>query len=191
MKSVKRVFTDFLDNSTIHGLQYISMEKKFLIKMIWAALVSVSFYIATALIRSSIIAWESPISTNIETLPISEVMLPKVTICPPKGSNTLLNYDIIMAQNKTFSEDSRINAAIAIRNPIVTLEEIKDMFRGCLKFSYHTEPCSNNPLSSKKACRSEINSCNKSSNANLTGSFECQAFPSASTVNYRGRSTQQ
>ena len=66
MKSVKRGFTDFLDNSTIHGLQYISMEKKFLIKMIWAALVSVSFYIATALIRSSIIAWdESPISTNI------------------------------------------------------------------------------------------------------------------------------
>ena len=46
-------------------------------------------------------------------------MFPKVTICPPKGSNTLLNYDIIMAQNKTFSEDSRINAAIAIRNPIM------------------------------------------------------------------------
>ena len=105
MKSVERGFTDFLDNSTIHGLQYISMEKKFF----WAALVSVSFYIATALIRSSIIAWdESPISTNIETLPISEVMFPKVTICPPEGSNTLLNYDIMMAQNKTFSEDSRI-----------------------------------------------------------------------------------
>ena len=116
MKSIKRVFTDFLDNSTIHGLQYISMEKKFLIKMIWAALVSVSFYVATTLIRDSIIAWdESPISTNIETLPISEVMFPKVTICPPEGSNTLLNYDIMMAQNKTFSEDSRINAVIAIK----------------------------------------------------------------------------
>ena len=132
MKSIKRVFTDFLDNSTIQGLQYVSMEKKFLIKMI--------LYIATTLIRCSIIAWEeSPISTNIETLPISEVVFPKVT-------NTLLNYDIMMAQNKTVSEDSRIHATFAIRNPVMTLEEIKDMFRGCLTFSYHTEHCSNNPL---------------------------------------------
>ena len=185
MKSIKRVFTDFLDNSTIHGLQYISMEKKFLIKMIWAALVSVSFYVATTLIRDSIIAWdESPISTNIETLPISEVMFPVVTICPPEGSNSLLNYDIMMVQNKTFSEDSRINAAIAIRNPAMPLEEIKDMFRGCQKFSYHTEYCSNNPEASEKACTSEINLCNKSFNANLTGSFECKAFPTANTVNY-------
>ena len=137
MKSIKRVFTDFLDNSTIQGLQYVSMEKKFLIKMI--------LYIATTLIRCSIIAWEeSPISTNIETLPISEVVFPKVT-------NTLLNYDIMMAQNKTVSEDSRIHAAFAIRNPVMTLEEIKDMFRGCLTFSYHTGHCSNNPLASQNS----------------------------------------
>ena len=119
MKSIKRVFIDFLDNSTIHGLQYISMEKKLLIKMIWTVLVSVSFYIAITLIRDSIIAWdESPISTNIETLPISEVMFPKVTICPPEGSNTGLNYDIMMAQNKTLSQDDRIKAVIAIRKRI-------------------------------------------------------------------------
>ena len=125
---MKKVFIDFLDNSTIHGLQYISMEKKLLIKMIWTVLVTVSFYIAITLIRDSIIAWdESPISTNIETLPISEVMFPKVTICPPEGSNTALNYDIMMAQNKTFNQDSRIGAAIKIRNPVMVLEEIKDI----------------------------------------------------------------
>ena len=125
---MKRVLTDFLVNSSIHGLQYISMEKKLLIKMIWTVLVTMCFYIAITLIRDSIIAWdESPISTNIETLPISEVMFPEVTICPPEGSNTGLNYHNMMAQNRTLSQDDRIKAAVAIRkiNPIIEYNKVR------------------------------------------------------------------
>ena len=58
-------------------------------------------YIAITLIRDSIVAWnESPITTNVETLPISEVVFPKVTICPPEGSNTALNYDTMMTDDQ-------------------------------------------------------------------------------------------
>ena len=39
--------------------------------------------------------------TTIETLPISEMRFPKVTVCPPKNSFTDLNYDIILADNLT------------------------------------------------------------------------------------------
>ena len=33
-----------------------------------------------------------PITTTIETLPISEVRFPKITVCPPKNTFTNLNY---------------------------------------------------------------------------------------------------
>ena len=40
---------------------------------------------------------KNQISTTLETLPISEVRFPKVTVCPPRNSFTNLNYDLLMA----------------------------------------------------------------------------------------------
>ena len=45
--------------------------------------------------------------TNIETLPISKLQFPKVTVCPPKDTFTNLNYDIEMLGDKKIDADKR------------------------------------------------------------------------------------
>ena len=101
------VLKDFLENSTIHGLVYISTTKG-LSRLFWALVVFTGFSGAGILIYQSFQSWaESPISTTIETLPISEITFPKVTVCPPKNSFTNLNYDINKADSMNFDNATR------------------------------------------------------------------------------------
>ena len=66
------------------------------------------FSTAFFLINSSYVDWQaSPIATSISTHPISELDFPTVTVCPPKGSNTVLNYDLLTAVNKTFDDETK------------------------------------------------------------------------------------
>lgn len=91
----------FLDSSSIHGLSNISTSKKYW-RLFWIMVVTFGFCTAGFLIYKSFQSWEeSPIKTTIETLPISEMIFPKVTVCPPKNSFTDLNYDVILADNLT------------------------------------------------------------------------------------------
>ena len=86
------VFKDFLENSTIHGLVYISTAKSFVAKSLWVIIVALGFGSAVYLIANSYAEWnESPVSTVVSTRPISDLEFPDVTVCPPKGSNTVLN----------------------------------------------------------------------------------------------------
>ena len=60
------------------------------------------------LIFTSFNNWEqNPISTTIETLPISHITFPNVTVCPPKNLFLNLNYDISKAENITIDEENR------------------------------------------------------------------------------------
>ena len=60
------------------------------------------------MITNSYMAWqESPITTTIMTHPLDDLHLPSVAICPPKGSNTALNYDLLQAGNISFNEKAR------------------------------------------------------------------------------------
>ena len=89
----------FLESSTIHGLTYISTTRKFA-RIFWIIIVIAGFSSAFYLINSSFNSWdESPIKTTIETMAISDITLPKVTVCPPKNTFTDLNYDLMMAEN--------------------------------------------------------------------------------------------
>ena len=84
------VVRTFLESSTIHGVGYISSTRKNS-RLFWIFVVILGFTGAGLLIRSSFTSWsESPIKTTIETLPISEITLPKVTVCPPKNTFTNL-----------------------------------------------------------------------------------------------------
>ena len=97
----------FLDSSTIHGLAYISSTRKF-IRVIWVLVVIAGFTGAGYMIYQSFKAWEeSPVTTAVETLPITEITLPKVTVCPPKNTLTNLNYDLMMLENMTLDNDTR------------------------------------------------------------------------------------
>ena len=99
--------TTFLESSTIHGLTYISSTRKYA-RVFWIIVVITGFVGASFLIKESFDSWsESPVKTTIETLPISEVKLPKVTVCPPKNTFTDLNYDLMMTENVTLTEEKR------------------------------------------------------------------------------------
>ena len=100
-------FKNFLEFSTIHGLTYISTTRT-LVRLFWIVVVILGFSTASLLIYQSFQAWEeSPVSTTIETLPISKITFPKVTVCPPKQTYTDLNYDLMMLQNTTLDNDTR------------------------------------------------------------------------------------
>ena len=97
----------FLELSTIHGLFYISTTRKYA-RAFWIFVVLAGFTGAGFMIHTSFQSWaESPIKTTIETLPISEIKLPKVTVCPPKNTYTDLNHDLMLADNFTLTEEMR------------------------------------------------------------------------------------
>ena len=100
-------FKEFLESSTIHGLVYISTTKR-LVRLIWSSVVIGCFIGAGALIHQSFSSWAtSQISTTIETLPISELDFPIVTVCPPKNSFTSLLPDLAMSENIDFDDIKR------------------------------------------------------------------------------------
>ena len=97
----------FLESSTIHGLNYISTTRKYA-RLFWIFVVLTGFTSAGYLIFVSFQSWAvSPIKTTVETLPISEIRLPKVTVCPPKNTFTDLNYDLMLAEKFTLTEEMR------------------------------------------------------------------------------------
>ena len=51
----------------------------------------------------------SPVVTSVKTQPIDDLAFPIVTICPPLGSNTALNYDLMRADNNTLTPEMRQN----------------------------------------------------------------------------------
>ena len=97
----------FLESSTIHGLNYISTTRKY-VRVFWMLVVLAGFIGAGYMIQTSFQSWaDSPIKTTVETLPISELKFPKVTVCPPKNTYTDLNYDLMIAENFTLTEKMR------------------------------------------------------------------------------------
>ena len=46
-------------------------------------------------------------ATTTRTLPIADLDFPTVTVCPPKGSHTALNYDLMKADDESLSDMDR------------------------------------------------------------------------------------
>ena len=98
---------EFLECSTIHGLYYIAGNRQ-LVRLLWICVVIAGFTGSFILIHQSFSSWsDSPISTTIETLPISELEFPNVTVCPPRNSFTNLNPDIVRNTNISLSQSQR------------------------------------------------------------------------------------
>ena len=75
---------------------------------------------AGRLIKDSYSNWHaSPISTTITTHPIDDLDFPTVTVCPPKGSDTSLNYDLMKADNNSLTEQDRQNLKDAVFRNII------------------------------------------------------------------------
>ena len=98
-------FKTFLDSSTIHGLNYISSSRRWS-RLFWIFVVIGGFSSAAYLIYESFANWkQSPISTTIETLPISQITFPNVTVCPPKNLFLNLNYDILHSEKVKINKE--------------------------------------------------------------------------------------
>ena len=99
---------EYLDSSSIHGLAYISSSQNIPLKCFWGCVVLGGVIGAIFIIQESFVLWRNhPIATSTETFPISEATFPRVTVCPPDDSNTVLNYDLMKASNMTISKDVR------------------------------------------------------------------------------------
>ena len=99
--------TTYLESGSINGLNHIAATKKW-DRLFWILVVKMGFIISTFLIVQMYIAWgENPIRTDVDTLPMSEISFPKVTVCPPKGTFTDLNYDIKRAEKKNLTLKER------------------------------------------------------------------------------------
>ena len=145
METFRKLFFNFLETSTIHGLQYISTENVKLSKFLWIFIVFCGFSVASFLISDSIKSWEeSPVSTSVETHPISKVAFPEVTVCPPYGSNTALNHDIKSIKQSGLTKEERKEAFIPLwdasnilsNNADWSNEDVRNMYQGCTPFIY-------------------------------------------------------
>ena len=88
------VLKEFLEVSTIHGLNFLASTKRY-VRFAWFLVVIGGFSGAAYLIQESFSNWQqSPISTTVETLPITEITMPNITICPMNNFYTNLNFDI-------------------------------------------------------------------------------------------------
>ena len=97
----------FFDTSTIHGLSWISGTRRWS-RFYWIMIVALGFSGAGYLIYTSFHNWEqSPISTTIETLPISQITFPNITVCPPRNSFLNLNYDFKQSENIDIENKTR------------------------------------------------------------------------------------
>ena len=120
----------FLDISTIHGLSWISSTKKWS-RLLWILIVIGGFSGAGYLIYESFDSWkQSPISTTIETLPISKITFPNVTVCPPRDLFLNLNYDIKESENIEFDKDKRktlIESSLGVLQDLYFNELIRNL----------------------------------------------------------------
>ena len=91
-------------------LKKLFMSQSKVGKLLWCMIVCLCFCGAGYLIHSSYSAWQhSPVSTSITTHPIADLDFPTVTVCPPKGSHTALNYDLMKANDTSLTEKDREN----------------------------------------------------------------------------------
>ena len=88
-------FQQFLETSSIAGLSFIAASRRFS-RLFWVVVVFTGFVGSVILIHSSFKSWEeSPVTTIIETHPISEITFPTVIVCPPRNTFTNLNFDVL------------------------------------------------------------------------------------------------
>ena len=100
------MINEFLSNSSIHGLVHINNAKSGVAKAAWIVILTIGFGIAAYLIANSYAEWtESPVSTVITPHSISDLEFPEVTVCPPKGSNTVLNQAFKKITNKELTPE--------------------------------------------------------------------------------------
>ena len=94
-----KVISDFLEKSSIHGFFFIGDSQHALIRFFWIVTVLAGFVGSFILIQISVSGWsDNQVSTTVETIPISGVTIPRLTVCPPKVQG--IRYQIYLIPKK-------------------------------------------------------------------------------------------
>ena len=102
------ILNEYLENSMIHGLSYISSSKSKTVKLAWAVFVALGFGCAAFIIQSSFSDWsDSPVSTTVTPKPVADFPFPDVAVCSPRGINSALKYDLMTIANASLSPEKR------------------------------------------------------------------------------------
>ena len=137
---------DFLESSSIHGFSYISTCKSKIAKAGWIAVVALGFEFASFLIHSSFSNWaESPVATTITPQSVANLEFPNLTICPPKGLNSALRYDLMRTSNMNMSLKKSKNLKLKVekllrmnvgktRLDLINGENQEEIFEGQMMF---------------------------------------------------------
>ena len=150
MKTEMDCFRDFLESSSIHGLSYISTCKSKIAKAGWTAVVALGFVFASFLIHSSFSNWaESPVATTITPQSVANLEFPNVTVCPPKGFNSALRYDLMKTSNMNISQHLKEKLKKKVGNllstdegmtrlDLINRENQEEIFEGQMMFPKET-----------------------------------------------------
>ncbi|KAJ3664701.1 hypothetical protein Zmor_000250 [Zophobas morio] len=102
-KLISGYFSEFLKNSSIHGIQYISgAERTLFERSFWLIVLSISIYSCVALIKSAWSKWdENPIFISFRQTPVNiwEIPFPAVTVCPMYTMNRESNFTFAFRPN--------------------------------------------------------------------------------------------
>ena len=188
-------FRTFLEASSIHGLTYISTTRS-LFRIFWTLVVITGFTGAGFLIYESFQSWEeSPVSTTVETLPITELTFPKVTVCPPRNTYTDLNFDIMRTEKMTLDDDIRdklteyaegliwnpldkLSNTMTKMNKLQVSDRYYNWYHGYTKIIWHnTTQCSRSAVYPYQSCNtSKFTSLDILYTSALSGSISTQYF---------------
>ena len=73
--------SEYLESTTIHGFSYLSVGRNIIEKIVWAIIICTCFTLGALLIKQSIEeAHINPVMTNVETIAVSEVPFPAITV---------------------------------------------------------------------------------------------------------------
>ena len=88
-------------------------------KFLWLLVVCLGFIAAGIIINEAYIPNKESVATSITMHPLADLDFPMVTVCPPKGSHTALNYDLMKADNNSLTEKERITLRAKVQKLFV------------------------------------------------------------------------
>ena len=100
-------FKQFLETASINGLIHISSTRR-CTRLFWITLLTMGLIVSSVLIWESFQSWEdNPVRTTTRTVAMKKIKFPKLTVCPPKNTFTDLNYDLMLAENVTLTDETK------------------------------------------------------------------------------------
>ena len=101
------IIREFLESASINGLNHIAATRKWS-RAFWILIVITGFFGGSYITWESFQSWaDNPVRTTTKTLPMSEIKFPKVTVCPPKNTFTDINYDLMIAENVSLTDETK------------------------------------------------------------------------------------